>query len=244
MNGPARWQTTRLAVLVGGGGVLLLLGACSPKGDAAKAAAAPGTAKVADGQACAQICDASAACGDTSNQCLSRCNEWLVKRSRPGIASATAKCAVPRIDDACSEDAAQGAARALVSCVDEAGRSALASDKKTLLVAARAICDRGVRCGGGSPKDASYCVQRIVGAPSTPKGLGIFGAIKPTLVSEFASCLQTSGCGPGGSECFGAMLGETGAHPGEEPDEGDGQQAPPAVPAKPATPPSTGGTKI
>lgn len=221
---------------------------CSPKRDAGAPAKLAGASSspVADAEACAQICDASAACGDTNDRCMSRCTEWLVKRSRPGIASATAKCAVPRIDDACGGDAARGAARALVSCVDEAGRSALVSDKKTLLVAARAICERGARCTGGSSSDANHCIQRILGAPKTPKGLGIFGAIKPALVSEFATCLQTSGCGQAGAVCFGAMLGETGAQPGAGDDEGDhDEEAPPPTPATPAAPPAAaGGTKI
>lgn len=252
MKGPARLQTPGAArFFVPLAGVLLVFSACSPKSDGGlpgRLAAAPASSPVADRDACAQICDASAACGDTSERCMSRCNEWLVRRSRPGIASATARCAVPRIDDACGADTARGAARALVSCVDEAGRTALVSDKKTLMVAARAICERGARCTGGSSSDATHCVQRIVGAPATPKGLGIFGAIKPALVSEFASCMQASGCGPAGSMCFGAMLGETGAQPGgdgiEEGDDGVDEAAPPATPATPATPPGVGSTKI
>lgn len=224
--------------------LLLVLASCSPKQAApARLAEQKGTAAVADGDACARICDASAACGDQNERCLSRCTEWLVKRSRPGIASATAKCAVPRIDDACEADAARGAARALVSCVDEAGRDALSSDKKTLLVAVRAICERGARCGGGSAKDAERCTARIVGAPGTPKGLGIFGAIKPALVGEFASCLQTSSCGPSGTVCFGAMLGEPGLPQAPDEVEDADEALPPPPASQPGTPPSEG-TKI
>ncbi len=215
---------------------------CSPKRDAslpARLSQGAASSPVTDTKACAQICDASAACGDTEERCLTRCTEWLVKRSRPGIASATARCAVPRIDDACGTDAARGAARALVSCVDEAGRTALVSDKKTLFVAARAICERGARCQGGSPTDANSCIQRIVNAPAAPKGLGIFGAIKPTLVTEFATCLQTSGCGQAGAVCFGSMLGETGV---EGPDDDEAPSVPPPEQPAPTTAPA--GTKI
>lgn len=205
----------------------------------------PSMAPGADGDACGRICEASAACGDSSDRCMARCNEWLIKRSRPGIATATARCAVPRIDDACESEETRGAAHALVSCVDEAGRSALVSDKTTLVVAARAICERGARCSGGSVTEAAACVQRIVNAPAAPKGLGIFGAIKPALVSEFAACLQSSVCGAAGTACFGAMLGETGlggkgAPPLPQAPGGDPE--PPSPPAAP--PPGTGGTKI
>lgn len=215
--------------------------ACSPNRSSNRVPAPAATAAQAprDRAACEDICDASAACGDSAASCLTRCNEWLIKRSRPGIASATARCAVPRIDVACEQSTARGAARALVACVDEAGRQALSRDKETLLVAARAICDRGARCGGGSSTEASQCVSRLLSAKPAPRGLGIFGAIKPELVGDFASCMQTSSCGPAGAECFGEMLGETNA-----PDDDDGPSTPEEKPSTPSEPPVEGGTKI
>jgi hypothetical protein len=169
----------------------------------------------ADGDACQQICEASAACGDSPDTCAPKCNEWLIQRSRPGIAGAAARCAVPRIDSVCGEhDSAKGAATALVSCIDEAGRQALTHDNHSLLVAARAICDRGVRCsdggGGHGDADAQSCVERIT-VGNIPRGLGIFGAVKPELVERFALCMDASECGggqAGASSCFGEMLGE------------------------------------
>lgn len=207
--------------------------ACSPKAHPTPAVAA---AHSNDASACSEICDASAACGDSPQSCVARCNEWLVRRSRPGIARTAAACAVPRIDSACESDAARAAAKALVSCVDDAGRATLRKDKSTLLVAARAICERGARCGGGSSKETTQCVERITRANPPPRGLGIFGAIKPELVEDFASCMQSSECGPGGAVCFGEMLGET----GEEPEVAPA----PAPKASPATAPVEGGTKI
>ena len=179
------------------------------------------TAKIqsaaADGDACQQICEASAACGDSPNTCAPRCNEWLVQRSRPGIAGAAARCAVPRIDSVCGEhDASKGAATALVACIDEAGRQALTRDNHSLLVAARAICERGVRSSddGHGDADTESCVERIT-VGNIPRGLGIFGAVKPELVERFASCMDTSECSggsAGASSCFGEMLGERRAH--------------------------------
>ncbi len=212
---------------------IVALSACSPRARQADAVAAT---KSNDAGACTEICDASAACGDSPQSCIARCNEWLVRRSRPGIARTAAKCAVPRIDSACETDASRAAAKALVSCVDDAGRDALRKDNSTLLVAARAICERGARCGGGTAKETIKCVERIAAANPPPRGLGIFGAIKPELVEDFASCMHTSECGPGGAVCFGEMLGETGE-----------AAEPPAAPppkATPVHPPVEGGTKI
>jgi hypothetical protein len=213
--------------------LVLALFACSPKG--------PNETKVAvnsgkgDSSACAEICDASAACGDAPQTCVSRCNEWLIRRSRPGIAKTAAACAVPRIDNACEKDTSRAAAKALVACVDDAGRDALRKDKTSLLTAARAICERGARCGGGSTKEAGKCVERITSQNPPPRGLGIFGAVKPELVEEFASCMQSSECGPGGAVCFGEMLGETGGD--------DVEEAPKSSPVTP-TVPVEGGSKI
>ena len=200
MNGPARSFALVLSIFA--------LAACSPKGKTeAKVAATSGKSDVS---ACTEICDASAACGDSPMTCQSRCNEWLVRRSRPGIAGIAAKCAVPRIGNACEQDASRAAAKALVACVDDAGRSALTKDKSTLLVAARAICERGARCGGGGANETTKCVDRITATNPPPRGLGIFGAMKPELVEDFAECMQTSECGQGGAVCFGEMLGESG----------------------------------
>jgi hypothetical protein len=161
-----------------------------------------------------------------------------VKRSRPGIAGTTAKCAVPRIGDACEQEESRAAAKALVSCVDDAGRAALVKDKSTLLVAARAICERGARCGGPGV-DTSRCIERITKANPPPRGLGIFGAMKPDLVEDFADCMQSSECGPAGAACFGEMLGEESeTSPDVAPPEGQ------PLPPQPSTPPVEGGTKI
>jgi hypothetical protein len=221
MNGSARSTALILS--------LISLMACSPKANTGPKVAAN---KSSDATACSEICDASAACGDSPQSCTARCNEWLVRRSRPGIAGTAAKCAVPRIDNACEKDAARAAAKALVSCVDDAGRDALRKDNSTLLVAARAICERG-----GGVKETTKCVERIAKANPPPRGLGIFGAIKPELVEDFASCMQSSECGPGGAVCFGEMLGETGEDAGDPSEE-------PAPKSTPATPPVEGGTKI
>ncbi|MBI2393143.1 MAG: hypothetical protein HYV09_26395 [Deltaproteobacteria bacterium] len=244
MNGPARAPLALGLVLLA---FSAASSACSPNRDGSRAPASVATAATAatgkwaprDRAACEDICDASAACGDSAASCLTRCNEWLIKRSRPGIASATARCAVPRIDDACEQSAARGAARALVACVDEAGRQALSKDKETLLVAARAICDRGARCGGGSSTDANQCVSRLLSAKPAPRGLGIFGAIKPELVSDFADCMETSNCGPAGAACFGEMLGETTAPSDSDPATPEEKPSGPGEP-----PPVEGGTKI
>lgn len=220
---------------------LLAVAACSPKGKGeAKVAAAPGKSDTA---ACVEICDASAACGDSSMSCQERCNEWLVKRSRPGIANSAAKCAVPRIGDACEQEASRAAAKALVSCVDDAGRAALVKDKSTLLVAARAICERGARCAGAGAKETNHCIDRITKATPPPRGLGIFGAMKPELVDEFADCMQTSECGPAGAVCFGEMLGEGDSELGPDGPESEPPKGEPSAP-KPSAPPVEGGTKI
>jgi hypothetical protein len=226
MNGPAR----SIAVLV----TLMAIAGCSPKGKGeARVAANNGKGDVA---ACSEICEASAACGDAPDVCRSRCNEWLVKRSRPGIAGVTAKCAVPRIDNACETDASRAAAKALVSCVDDAGRAALAKDKSTLLVAARAICERGARCGGGAGHETTSCVERITKQNPPPRGLGIFGAMRPEIVNDFASCMKSSECGAGGAVCFGEMLGESG--------EDSESPEPSAPPTEPVPSPAEGGAKI
>lgn len=213
------------------------LGACASQERGPASAKSPdstggGPQAVAnDRAACDDICSASAACGDEPKECLTRCQEWLVKRSRPGIASATAKCAVPRIDLACEEDAEKGAARALVMCVDQAGREELRGDKKALLTAARAICERGARCNGGDAGDAKLCVDKITASEPAPKGLGIFGAIRPEHVQQFASCMQTTECGPAAAVCFGEMLGED----VEEPDSAPAADEPPVDTEAPGT---------
>lgn len=232
MNGSAR-----SALVVS---VLSVLGiaACSPRDRSETLPrGAANTGAKADSSACAEICDASAACGDSPQTCEARCNEWLIRRSRPGIAKTAAACAVPRIDNACEKDASRAAAKALVSCVDDAGRDALRRDAKTLLVAARAICERGARCGGATSKEATSCVERITKANPPPRGLGIFGAIKPQLVDEFASCMHASACGPGGAACFGEMLGESGGG-------ADDDAEPETAPSTPANPPPSTGSKI
>lgn len=225
---------------------LVMAGCASHKGQAV--AAKHGTAEVADGSACAKICEASAACGDSPDQCEPKCQDWLVARSRPGIATETARCAVPRIDGVCANDQkARAAATALVTCIDEAGRKALNADKTALLVAARAICERGARCDDRSPEDAASCVEKLTHAPRIPRGLGIFGAMKPALVQRFAQCMSTSACGSedgGSSSCFGEMLGE------ESDDGADDDDSTPATPVKPVKPPTSSedegppGTKI
>lgn len=90
----------------------LAIVACSPKGRS-ETKVAENTGTKADSSACAEICDASAACGDSPQTCEARCNEWLIRRSRPGIAKTAAACAVPRIDNACEKDASRVAAKAL-----------------------------------------------------------------------------------------------------------------------------------
>lgn len=232
MYGSARYRA--LAVVLS----LVPAVACSPKGKGETKVAA--TTGKSDVSACSEICDASAACGDSPATCEARCREWLVKRSRPGIAGTAARCAVPWIGNACEQEASRAAAKALVACVDDAGRQALVKDKSTLLVAARAICERGARCGGGGANETSHCVDRITGANPPPRGLGIFGAMKPELVSDFADCMQSSECGPGGAVCFGEMLGESGDAPGA-PESGG---APSRPPAETPPPPVEGATKI
>lgn len=203
-------------------GVLL---ACAGRG---RAVARPAGEPV-DTNACTHICAASAACGEAVESCEPKCRDWLVNRSRPGIATATAKCAVPRIDDACTARAYErAAATALVGCIDEAGTASLLVDREPLLVAARAICERGARCNDASPDDADRCISKIADAPRIPKGLGIFGAIKPELVERFADCMATSQCGDSGGAgaCFGEMLGEDESGPGPQP---KGTKPPPPV---------------
>jgi hypothetical protein len=208
-----------------------------------------GTA-VADGSACAKICEASAACGDTPEVCEPKCQDWLVARARPGIATETALCAVPRIDGVCANhEYARAAATALVSCIDEAGRKALASDKTSLFVAARAICEHSVRCNDDPddphPEEMTVnCVDKITNAKRIPRGLGIFGAMKPALVQRFAQCMAMSACGPGGgaSACFGEMLGEE--DDGTPDDDDESPATPPTAKPPVEEQPETPGTKI
>jgi hypothetical protein len=166
------------------------------------------TVAASDTDACNKICEASRACGDSTEECAHKCNSWLVERSRTGIARQTATCAVPRIENACAKDASRGAARALVNCVDDAGRTALSKDKKSLVVAAHAICARGARCGGGSQGDAAACVEKIMSSSPMPRGLGIFGATRPEIVKDFASCMDASPCDGSPAVCFAGMMGE------------------------------------
>ena len=208
-------------------------------GCASHKASAPGvrfgTGDSTDASACQSICAASAACGDAPEVCEPKCRDWLVTRARPGIASATARCAVPRIDGVCVDSQyARAAASALVACIDEAGRGALRKDQTALLLAARAICERGARCNDASSEEADQCVEKITVAPRVPKGLGIFGAMKPALVQQFAACMADSTCGPSGgaSSCFGEMLGEDS---GDETD-GEGDTDAPTTPMKPPQP--------
>ena len=229
-----RWQSFRSVVLV-------VLGAGAIAACAHKGATTP-KSEIADGDACARICAASAACGDSLDACQPKCQDWLVERSRPGIASETARCAVPRIGGVCaSHEYARAAATALVSCIDEAGRKALATDKTSLFIAARAICDRGARCNDASSEEAALCVDKITA--KIPRGLGIFGAMKPALVQRFAQCMSMSECGAedGASSCFGEMLGDESGEPGDE-DETPAtpNEKPPVEEEQPDTP----GTKI
>jgi hypothetical protein len=227
----------RSALVVILAGIVVASGCASSK-KTAVAKAPPGDP--IDANACEHICAASAACGDAPSTCEPKCRDWLVTRSRPGIATATAKCAVPRIDGVCAKhEYARAAASALVACIDEAGRAALKVDNSALLVAARAICDRGARCNDASEEDADRCVEKITYGNKVPKGLGIFGAIKPDLVERFASCMAESPCGSqtGASACFGEMLGED---DDESVDDGGDEAAPP--PPKPTAEPP--GTKI
>jgi len=220
-----------------------VLGCASHKG---ATNAKGGSGEVADAGACTKICEASAACGDAADVCVPKCQDWLVTRSRPGIAGETARCAVPRIDGVCANhEYARAAATALVSCIDEAGRKALAVDKTSLFVAARAICERGARCNDASDEDAANCVEKITATNHVPRGLGIFGAMKPALVQRFAQCMSMSACGPegGASACFGEMLGEDDStEPGDE-DEGTPATPPPKKPPVEEAP-ETPGTKI
>lgn len=221
----------RCALLFAMVGLLGLSGCASSK--RATTAKAPAGDPI-DANACEHICAASAACGDAPSTCEPKCRDWLVARSRPGIATATAKCAVPRIDGACAKhEYAHTAASALVACIDEAGRAALKVDNSALVVAARAICQRGARCNDASEEDADRCVEKITFANKVPKGLGIFGAIKPSLVERFASCMAESACGSqsGASACFGEMLGEE-----DDDDNGDGDEAQPPAPKVPEGP--------
>jgi hypothetical protein len=228
---------TRTALL----GLLLALPmtmACSSKGGPASKSPEPGatTAVAKDDQACAKICQASEQCGDSPTTCNAKCEEWLVHRSRAGIATKAAACAVPKIQTACAEDATRGAARALVTCVDIAGRMELQRDKKSLFVAARAICERGARCGGGSKSDAAACTERLIATSPTPRGLGIFGAIRPEIVQDFASCMQSTACEGSTASCFAEMMGEEGSPEESAPEE----TAPPSkAPTTSDAPPST-----
>ncbi len=230
-----RRKVLSAATLITFGAFFASLACASSRG---KAVARPPGEPI-DTNACTHICAASAACGEAVEACEPKCRDWLVNRSRPGIATATAKCAVPRIDEAwrvgCSERAA---ASALVGCIDEAGKASLLVDREPLVLAARAICERGARCNNASLAEANRCVAKITDAPKIPKGLGIFGAIKPELVERFASCMASSQCGDNGGAgaCFGEMLGE------EEGGVGPGNHPPP--PATSASPDDAGGIKI
>ncbi|MGZ3421817.1 MAG: hypothetical protein ACXVEF_17995 [Polyangiales bacterium] len=205
---------------------LLVFGCSEPSAPAPKTPQS-GSQKTAtdDASACDRICEASEACGDATPECTQKCNAWLVKRSRSGIARQTAACAVPRIERACANDASIGAARALVNCVDDAGRNALRNDNQALVVAVHAICERGARCGGGGQGDATACVDRVVKASPTPRGLGIFGAIRPEIVKDFASCMQKTSCNGSSAACFANMLGEDVVGP-EGPSEEPASTAP------------------
>ena len=225
----------RSALVVVLAGIVAAGSGCASSKKTAVAKAPPGDP--IDANACEHICAASAACGDAPSTCEPKCRDWLVNRSRPGIATATAKCAVPRIDGVCAKhEYARAAASALVACIDEAGRAALKVDNRALVVAARAICDRGARCNDASEEDADRCVEKITFGNKVPKGLGIFGAIKPDLVERFASCMAESSCGSqsGASACFGEMLGEDDDEEQGD-DDGDGVAPQKATPETPGT---------
>jgi len=202
--------------------VAFVVSGCS-SGSSPRAASQPESTKLGsldDASACEKICAASEACGDTVEACAPKCNAWLVERSPKGIAQQTAVCAVPRIERACIHESDVGAARALVTCVDEAGRNALKKNNANLVVAAHAICERGARCAGASEGDAAVCVQRIVNREKAPPGMGLFGAVRPDVVRDFAKCLQAVSCSGNPSVCFAGMMGE-------QPDDGEPQQTPP-----------------
>lgn len=238
----------RLAFALASVLVLVSLSACSsgaPKPAALGGAAAAPSARgggpgavLADGDACPRICAASASCGE-DGACLVKCSDWLVTRGRPGIAAATANCAIGRIERACTrEPDPRVAAIALVTCIDEAGRVALQRDRRSLFVAARAICDRGARCGDGSKDDADACVAGMSGDELIPRGLGLFGAFKPELLAQFRKCMESSACtAENDVGCLGEMLGSERAslpRPAAEP--GDGTIAPePAGAAAPGS---------
>lgn len=199
----------RMAVLLGSlGAVACSSGGTPPAKSASNEPAMQAKSAASDADACKKICDASRACGDSTEECTHKCNSWLVERSRTGIARQTATCAIPRIENACAQDASRGAARALVNCVDDAGRTALRKDKQSLVVAAHAICARGARCGGGNQGDAAACVDKIISSSPMPRGLGIFGATRPEIVKDFASCMDASPCDGSPAACFAGMMGE------------------------------------
>jgi hypothetical protein len=229
----------------------MTVAACSsgspPK--AAQAPAAPaargGGPTVTDGDACPKICAASESCGG-DDACQRKCSDWLITRGRPGIAAATATCAIGRIERACTrEPDPRVAAVALVTCIDEAGRAALKGDRRALFVAARAICDRGARCGDGSKDDADECVQGMAEGERIPRGLGLFGAFKPEILADFRKCMDTTACtAENDVGCLGEMLGGARANlPSAEPSEGPGDEnEPPKTKAAPTTP--GGGTTM
>jgi hypothetical protein len=124
-----------------------------------------------------------------------------------------------------------------VNCVDDAGRTALRKDNKSLVVAAHAICARGARCGGGSQGDAATCVEKIMSSSPMPRGLGIFGATRPDIVKDFASCMDASPCEGSPAACFAGMMGE-------EVMEGDDEGPPPESAPAPSSSSSGPDTKI
>jgi hypothetical protein len=199
----------RVGVAVFGLVALPALGcSSSPKPIAGPPKEAVAEVVATDNEACDRICTSSVACGDSQQVCKPKCNDWLVSRSRKGVARAVARCAIPRIDSTCAEHGSGSASEELVACIGEVGRKALGEDRSPLLIAGRAICNRDSRCAGGTAEDARACYSKLTSG-SVHDGLLIFGAIKPALVERFAACMDESEC-QDDAGCFGQMLGEPG----------------------------------
>jgi hypothetical protein len=162
--------------------------------------------------ACRAICRATRECSSTpARECREACDKVLSSRVRDGLATAIADCAAPRIRRACGDDGGgdDAMSAAIVRCIDEAGRDALANDDAPMRLVARALCGREARCSSASRREERTCVGAMVEKSTTTEGFGFFGALKPELVDEFATCISDAECEESSATepCFHRLVG-------------------------------------
>lgn len=191
---------------------IALLASAATLAGCPSSARGPSDDAASDGaDACRAICRAGRACSSaTGRECRAACDKILASRVREGLSEAIADCATPRIERACGDGAGEDAmSEALVRCIDKAGRDALANDDAPMQVAARALCGHEARCNSGTRREERKCVGAMVEKSSTTEGFGFFGALRPELVDEFATCISDAECDESRATdpCFHRLVG-------------------------------------